>query len=197
MASQLHVFEGHLVNDAGKSTRSGLTSSQMQKLASLGYVGLQKGDASVSAAAEGTDPKAVISDINKTLAAMLDLEDGKPEKTISTLRRVTSTQPMMYLAQYGMGLALLQQQQYTDAIGHLHKAIELQPDSAWAHYGMGVALMKTGDFKTSAVHLEIASERLPGFSNVHSALAEVYEHVGRQAEAALERAKLSGGIANH
>jgi arylsulfatase A-like enzyme len=197
MASQLHVFEGHLVNDAGKSTRSGLTSSQMQKLASLGYVGLQKGDASVSAAAEGTDPKAVISDINKTVAAMLDLEDGKPEKTISTLRRVTSTQPMMYLAQYGMGLALLQQQRYTDAIGHLHKAIELQPDSAWAHYGMGVALMKTGDFKTSAVHLEIASERLPGFSNVHSALAEVYEHVGRQAEAALERAKLSGGIANH
>jgi predicted Zn-dependent protease len=151
----------------------------------------------VDAAAEGTDPKAVISNINKTFAAILDLEDGKPEKTIATLRQVISTQPTMYLAQYGMGTALLQQQRYAEAIGPLHKAIELQPDSAWAHREMGVGLMHTGDFKTSAVHLEIASERLPGFSSVHSALAEVYEHLGRQAEAARQRAKVFGGIANH
>jgi predicted Zn-dependent protease len=96
-----------------------------------------------------------------------------------------------------MGTALLQQQRYAEAIGPLHKAIELQPDSAWAHYEMGAALMKTGDFKTSAVHLEIASERLPRFPNVHSALAEVYEHLGRQADAVHERARVSGGIANH
>jgi choline-sulfatase len=197
MASQLHAFDDHLVNDAGKSTRSGLTSSQMQKLASLGYVGLQKGDAGVNAGAEGIDPRTVIGDINKTLLALLDLEDGRPEKTIATLRQVISTRPAMYLAQYGMGAALLQQQRYAEAIGPLHKAIELQPDSAWAHYDMGVALMNTGDFKTSAVHLEIASERLRRFPNVHSALAEVYERLGRQADAVRERAKVSGGIAHH
>jgi choline-sulfatase len=196
IASQLHAFDGHLVNDAGKSTRSGLTSSELQKLASLGYVGLQKGDPGVNAAAEGTDPRSAISDINKTLAAILDLEDGNPEKTISTLRQVISTQPMMYLAQYGMGAALLEQQRYAEAIEYLHKAIELQPDSASAHRGMGISLMKTGDFKTSAVHLEIASERLTGSSSVHSALADVYEHLGRKAEAARERAKVSGGSAN-
>jgi choline-sulfatase len=196
IASQLHAFDGHLVNDAGKSTRSGLTSSELQKLASLGYVGLQKGDPGVNAAAEGTDPRSAISDINKTLAAILDLEDGNPEKTISTLRQVISTQPIMYLAQYGMGAALLEQQRYAEAIGYLHKAIELQPDSASAHRAMGISLMKTGDFKTSAVHLEIAAERLTGSSSVHSALADVYEHLGRKAEAARERAKVSGGSAN-
>lgn len=73
----------------------------------------------------------------------------------------------------------------------MHKAIELQPDSAWAHYEMGLNLMKTGDLKASAVHLEIASGRLPGFSALHSMLAEVYEHLGRSPEAAQERNKAS------
>ena len=92
-----------------------------------------------------------------------------------------------------MGFALVQQGQYAEAIGYLHKAIELQPDSAFAHYAMGLSLMKTGDFKTSAVHLEIASGRLPGFSALHSMLAEVYEHLGRSQDGARERVQSSPG----
>lgn len=195
MASQLQAFNNNLANEVGKPAASGLTSSEMQKLASLGYVGLQKGGG-VNAAAEGTDPKDAIGAVNETLAAMLDLEDGKPEKAIPTLKQIIAIQPTTYLAQYGMGEALMQQQQYAEAIAYLHKAIELQPDSAWAHYGMGISLMKTGDFKTAAVHLEIASGRLPGFSAAHSALAEAYEHLGNRRDAARERAKVSGGNAN-
>ena len=141
----------------------------------------------------GTDPKEVIAAINKTLAALLELDDGKPEKAIPSLRQILEVQPTFYLAQYGMGFALVQQGQYADAIGFLHKAIELQPDSAFAHYAMGLSLMKTGDFKTSAVHLEIASERLPAFSALHSELAEVYEHLGRSQDAARERSRAAQG----
>jgi choline-sulfatase len=191
MASQLQALDSHLGNEPGKSTGSGLTSSEMQKLASLGYVGLQKAGAGINAATEGTDPGEVIAVVNKTLTAVLELDDGKPEKAIPVLRQVLAAQPTSYLAQYGTGIALIQQQQYAEAIGYLHKAIELQPDSAWAHYAMGLSLMKTGDFKTSAVHLEIASGRLPGFSALHAALAEVYEHLGRSSEAARERARVS------
>jgi len=193
MASQLQALDSRLGNEPGKSTGSGLTSSEMRKLASLGYVGLQKSGGSVNAATEGTDPKDVIAAVNQTLAALLELDDGKPEKAIPALRQVIAAQPTTFLAQYGMGTALAQQQQYAEAIGYLHKAIELQPDSAWAHYEMGISLMKTGDFKTSAVHLEIASGRLPGFSALHSMLAEVYEHLGRGPEAARERTKASQG----
>jgi choline-sulfatase len=189
MASQLLALDSRLGNEPGKSTGSGLTSSEMQKLASLGYVGLQKGDAGVNAAAEGTDPREVIAAINKTLAALLELDDGKPEKAIPLLRQVLAAQPATYLAQYGMGFAMVQQGQYAEAIGYLHKAIELQPDSAFAHYMMGLSLMKTGDFKASAIHLEIASGRLPSFSAVHSLLAEVYEHLGRSQDGARERAQ--------
>jgi tetratricopeptide (TPR) repeat protein len=195
MASQLQAFDSHLRDDPAKSEASGLTSSEMQKLASLGYVGLQKGSG-VNAAAEGADPKDAIGAINKTLGAMLDLEDGKPERAIPTLQQVLAVQPTIYLAQYGIGAALMQQQQYADAIAHLHKAIELQPDSAWAHYGIGMSLMKTGDFKTAVIHLEIASGRLPRFSPSHSALADAYEHLGRGADAARERSKVSEGNAD-
>ncbi len=189
MASQLQALNSRLGNEPGKSTGSGLTSSEMQKLASLGYIGLQKGGAGVNAATEGVDPKEVIPAINKTLAAGLELDDGKPEKAIPLLRQVLASQPGIYLAQYGVGIALVQQAHYAEAVGYLHKAIELQPDSAWAHYAMGLSLMKTGDFKVSAVHLEIASGRLPGFSSLHSLLAEVYEHLGRSQDTARERAR--------
>ena len=189
MASQLQSLDSYLTNETGKSTASGLTSSEMQKLASLGYVGLPKGGAGVNASTEGADPKDNIATINKTLAAFLELEDGKPEKAIP----VFAAQPTTYFAQFGMGSALIQQQQFAEAIGFLHKAIELEPDSAWAHYQMGLSLMKTGEFKTSAVHLEIAAGRLPGFSALHSLLAEVYEHLGRSSDAARERARAGVG----
>ena len=190
MAAQVQGLDNRLgKNESGQSTFSGLTSSEMQKLASLGYVGLQKGGAGVTTATEGTDPKEVIAAINKTLAAGFELDDGKPEKAIPLLRQVLAAQPTIYLAQYGMGLALVQQGQYAEAISYLHKAIELQPDSAFAHYAMGLSLMKAGDLKTAAVHLEIASDRLPGFSALHSLLAEVYGHLGRSQEGARERDK--------
>jgi tetratricopeptide (TPR) repeat protein len=189
IASQLQSLDNYLTDKTGKSTSSGLTSSEMQKLASLGYVGLQKGGTGVNAATEGTDPKDNIATINKTLAAFIEVDDGSPEKAIP----VFAAQPPSYFEQFGMGLALIQQQKFAEAIGFLHKAIELQPDSAWAHYQMGLSLMRTGDFKTSAVHLEIASGRLPGFSALHSLLAEVYEHQGRSSDAAHERVRAGVG----
>jgi arylsulfatase A-like enzyme len=191
MASQLQALDSHLTTEAGKSAESGLTSSEMQKLASLGYVGLQKGGAGVKAATEGSDPKDIIAAVNKTLAAISELDDGKPEKALPWLRQVLASLPNTYLAQYGAGVASVMQQQYPEAIAYLHKAIELQPNSAWAHYQMGLSLMKTGDFKTAAVHLEIASGRLPEFAGLHSLLAEAYERLGRNSEAAGERAKAS------
>jgi arylsulfatase A-like enzyme len=195
LASQLQSLNNNL-GAPGQVTATGLTSSEMQKLASLGYVGLQKSSAGVSAATQGTDPKDIIAAANKTLTALLDLDDGKPEKAVPVLRQVLASQPNLYLAQFALGTALFQQQHYTEAIAYLHKAIELQADSAWVHYTMGLALVKTGDFKTSAVHLEIASQRLPEFSALHTALAEVYDHLGRGQDASRERAAASKGETN-
>ena len=154
-------------------------------------MGLQKSGAAVNAAVEGPDPKDAIQAANQTLAAMLEIDDGKPEKALPILRQVAASQPNAYLPQYGAGLALMQQQQFSEAAGYLRKAVSLQPDSAWANYQMGLCLMKTGDFKSAAVHLELAAGRLPAFAAVHSSLAETYIHLGRNDEASRERSKAS------
>jgi choline-sulfatase len=195
MAAQLENFDRHFSGEAGKSSAE-LSSSEMQKLASLGYVGLQKSPGSAAAVA-GTDPKDKMPTANKVIEAALGLNQSKPSfaianaRAIAALEPIVSADPNLYLAQYTLGVALARKAQYAEAVKHLHKAIELQPDSAWAHYEIGACLLllKTGDFATAVVHLEIAARRLPAFATAHLALAEAYEHVGRTEDAKRERSK--------
>jgi len=187
MAAQLEAFDRHFDNRGAKPDSTGLSSSEAQKLASLGYVGLEKSVSSTISVPTGTDPKDSISLANEVLHAMLNVSDGKVEKALPALQR--GAQENSYLAQYGLGIAFSQRQQYAQAIEHLHKAIELQPNSPWAHYEMGASLLKGGDFKTAAVHLELATARLPKFRGAHQLLAESYEHLGRTKEAASEGKK--------
>ena len=189
IAGQLDAFDRRF-SDAGNTSRgSELTSSEMQKLASLGYVGLQRSTAPTSAT--GVDPKDEIATANKILSALATLNEGKPERAVAILQPVLTAGPRMYLAQFVMGAALARQQQYPQAIEYLRRAIELQPDSTWAHYEMGSSLPKIGDYKTAVIHLEIASSRLPDFAEAHSLLAQAYEHLGRAEDAKRERSKLT------
>jgi arylsulfatase A-like enzyme len=187
MSSQLANFDQRFSASGNQQTQ--LTSSEMQKLASLGYVGIQKVTATANGVVSGTDPKEVIAVVNKISAALALLEDNKPEKAQATLEGSIGATSSMYLAQYVMGVALAQQQKYSQAIQYLHRTIELQPDSALAHYQMGSALLKTNDYKTAAVHLEIAAERLPSFASAHALLAQAYDHLGRSEDAKSEKAK--------
>ena len=191
MAAQLDGFDRHFSGEAGKSSAE-LSSSEMQKLASLGYIGLQK-SSGAAASVTGTDPKDKIATANKVIEAMSDRDRSKPDlaiaRAIAALEPIVSADPNLYLAQYTLGTALARKAQYAEAAKHLHKAIELQPDSARAHYEMGATLLKIGDFKTAIVHLEIATGRLPAFAPAHISLAEAYEHMGRTEDAKRERSK--------
>jgi tetratricopeptide (TPR) repeat protein len=187
MAAQLDQFDRHFNGEASK-TSAELSSSEMQKLASLGYIGLQK-SSSTAATVAGIDPKEKdkIAIANKVIAATGP--HSKTDRVIAALEPIVSAEPNLYLAQYSLGIALANKAQYADAVKHLHKAIELQPDSAWAHYEMGASLLKTGDYKTAVIHLEIAAGRLPAFRPSRLFLAEAYEHTGRTEDAKRERSK--------
>lgn len=187
VAGQLDAFDRRFRDPANPSGGPQLTFSEMQKLASLGYVGLQKSAGPVSAAATGVDPKDGIATANKVLSALALLNESKPERAAALLQPPPADGSKMYLAQFVMGAALARQQQYPQAIEYLRRAIELQPDSTWAHYEMGSSLLKMGDYKTAAIHLEIASSRLPDFTAAHALLAEAYDHMGRTEEAKRER----------
>jgi arylsulfatase A-like enzyme/Tfp pilus assembly protein PilF len=188
MAAQLDGFDRHFSGESGKSSAE-LSSSEMQKLASLGYIGLQKSSGAAAVVA-GTDPKDKIATANKVIEAALARDQSKPDlaiaRAIATLEPVVVADSNLYLAQYTLGVALARKAQYAEAVKHLHKAIELQPDSAWAHYEIGATLLKTGDFKTAIVHLEIAAGHLPGFAPAHAALAQAYAQMGRSNDAKRE-----------
>lgn len=192
MAAQLDGFDRHFSGESAKSSAE-LSSSEMQKLASLGYVGLQK-SSGAAAAVSGTDPKDKIATASKVIEAASAGDQPKSDlaiaRAIAALEPIVTADPNLYLAQYTLGAALARKAQYAEAVKHLHKAIELQPDSAWAHYEIGAALLRTGDFKTAIVHLEIATGRLPSFAAAHQALAEAYEHAGRAEDAKRERGKV-------
>jgi choline-sulfatase len=192
-ASQLQSLDDRLANQTART--AALSPTEVQKLASLGYVGLQRGNPG-SVAVQGADPKDGIAMINETLDALIAIEDGTPEKALPVLQRALAVQPKTYLAQYGMGIALAEEKKDADAIVHFHEAIELRPDSPWAHLAMGSSLMRTGDYKTAVVHLEIASGRLPESAAAHSLLADAYEHLGRKGEAAKERAQAASAGKN-
>src|SRR5438105_456320 len=74
MAAQLDAFDGRLKNQ-GTASENGLTASQLQKLASLGYVGLQKSAAGHNASPQGSDPKDGVDVGNKALSALALIAD--------------------------------------------------------------------------------------------------------------------------
>ena len=188
MASQLESFRSHFGNQSGRPA-SELTSTEIQKLASLGYVGLQKSSSDPGSAPTGTDPKDAIATANQVLKVLGRLSSSKSEVDAQALQQAVSQQPHAFLAQYSLGLVLARQQHYPQAIEHLHKAIELQPASVWAHYAMGRNLINTGDFKTAAVHLELVRDRMPKFREARLRLAQSYEHLGQSKQAEAERDK--------
>lgn len=185
MATQLLAFDGRMA--AKTSAGAQLSSSELQKLASLGYVGVQKSVSPNETAVTGTDPKDEIALANKVEDALQQIEDGKPQRAASALQAVVKSHPGMFLAQFAAGLASMQQRQYAAAVPFLRKAIELDPQAAWAYYEMGEALARTGDWKGAATHLEIAVTRLPEMADAHATLAEVYQHLGRAADAKREQ----------
>jgi arylsulfatase A-like enzyme len=188
MAGQLESFSRRMSGEGGEASNATLSSSEMQKLASLGYVGLQK-SSGAAAAVTGTDPKDKIGIADKVADAALTLEQGKTDRVVAVLAPIVSSDPGIYLAEYTLGTALAQKGQHAEAVKHLHKAIELQPESGWAHYRMGTSLLKTGDYKAAAVHLEIAVERLAGMADAHVKLAQAYDRFGRVEDAKKERTK--------
>jgi arylsulfatase A-like enzyme len=186
LTAQLESFDRRMESGAA-SQETRLSSSELQKLASLGYVGSQRASAPGVRARTGSDPKDEIAIANTVQKAMAALEDAHPEKVVSQLQPLVQAHPKTYLAQFVLGVARLQQKQYAQAADSLHKAIELMPDSVPAQQQMGIALSQTGDWQAAAVHLEIAVARLPRSAEAHSLLADAYARLGRTSDSNRER----------
>ena len=135
----------------------------MQKLASLGYVGLQHTSASTEKGLTGIDPKTAINTANTVLSAWKSTHrtTAGDAAAQAALSKLPATDQKGFLAEWTQGTTLGRRHQYAAAMTHLRAAIQLQPNVAWLHIEMADALLATGDRKTAIVHLEIASHLLP------------------------------------
>jgi choline-sulfatase len=183
MAYSLDALDRNIGQKSGKNESVGLNTSEIQKLASLGYVGISRPTPASETALRGTDPKEAIELANRTLHAWSLLDNGKTTAAIPAFRAIASAQPNIFLVQWGLGLAYFNDRQYPEAIASLRKAIESKPNFAWAHEEMGRSLMKLNENNAAVVHLEIASRLMPNCPEMRSALAEVYQRLGRKADA--------------
>jgi len=159
LAAQLGDFDRR-IKSTGDSKRAPLDSTDMQKLASLGYVGLQRATPETEAIA-GIDPKDNISLANKTLQAWSALHHDHIDSADQAFRSILKAQPTIFLAQWGLGYALALKQQCGQAIDPLRKSIELLPNVAWVHYQMGLCLDQLKNRNAAAVHFGIASHLSP------------------------------------
>jgi tetratricopeptide (TPR) repeat protein len=82
-------------------------------------------------------------------------------------------------ARIDLGIALLQQKKYDDALVHLERAVALAPDSAQAHDALSIALVRTNRLAEAEPHLARAAELNPGNEMTRQRLAWVRQQLGK------------------
>ncbi len=166
MAAQLDNFDRHFSGEAGKSAE--LSSSEMQKLASLGYVGLQKSSASAAAVA-GTDPKDKIATANKVLGLVWGRAPSRacPERSrrVQAERTGGSDKPGVGLT--GWSRSAVSQQKLARAIAELEPIVSADPNLYLAQYTLGEALARKAQYAEAAKHLHKAIELQPDSAWAH------------------------------
>ena len=173
VSSQMEAFDRRLRTAGPEPAQTNLSHSDMDKLASLGYVGLQKPATPASGPPTGIDPKARINTANVLLAAWRRVHEAGSGWTAAAaaLKKLPPEDQKGFLAEWTLGTSFARNRQYVPAIEHLHAAIQLRPDIAWPHIEIADALIKTGDHKTAQVHLEIANHLLPDSLTVKTLMA--------------------------
>jgi choline-sulfatase len=190
LSAQLDSFDRHLEAGGGKSQESRLTTTDMQKLASLGYVGLESAPSSARALLTGTEPNDHIDTANKIIEAWTMLQHGESTSP-SCFLAAASTEPKSFLAQWGLGEALARKGRYADAVEHLRAAIALQPNVAWLHAAMGLSLLQEKNLRAAAIHFQVASHLMPSSVALQMKLADVYKKLGKPDLASHERVQAS------
>jgi arylsulfatase A-like enzyme len=179
VSAQLEGFLKRATTGASEAAHSTLDAANVEKLRALGYVA----SAGAQTAASFVDPKTHIQVSNDLHNANLLIEEGKETTAIPLLERVVASDPQIPHAQYFLGVAYKEIQQYDKAIPHLKIAIEMVPDSMMAQYEMALALYGNGELKASATHLEIVVGHSPDWTDARFSLAAVYARIDHVQEA--------------
>jgi tetratricopeptide (TPR) repeat protein len=115
---------------------------------------------------------------------------GKVEEGMAHLTKAIQLDPEDALVNHDLGMALLHQKQFDQAIIHLSKALRRMPQGKGKqynpvdiHHNLGKAFFFSGKFKDSAMHLSEAIRLTPDNGKIHYDLAKALAAVGNSDDA--------------
>jgi tetratricopeptide (TPR) repeat protein len=128
------------------------------------------------------------------LAALTWPQIGVWRNSETLYRHTLDADPDNPVANMGIGLLLVKQKQYADAIPYLEMALQKKHREADAHYHLGIAHQETRMYRKAAEHYRAAIEVNPGYSQAWNNLGVTLDALGANDEAlaAFERAVATG-----
>ncbi|NEP79565.1 MAG: TIGR03032 family protein [Okeania sp. SIO3B3] len=94
-------------------------------------------------------------------------QEGKLIEAIAEYQECLKLQPDLTIAQYNLGVALGDNQQYEAAINVLQQVINTEPDNAEAHNSLAYAYSQKGDLEAAIKHYEEAINLNGSFAKAH------------------------------
>ena len=166
--------------------RSALSPAQVAALASLGYVASSGPIAVGKPGHPLPDPKDELQTYKTLSSATQMAAEGKCDRAVPLLTRLTQEQPGMYLGQLTLAKCELASGKYEAAESALDSAVHASPDNLDAVFYKGICLFQESRFKEALPSLRLIAEALPNEPYVHFYLGSIYEREGPAEQALAE-----------
>jgi len=108
---------------------------------------------------------------------------GEWENAVRMYQKALKLNPRCGEAHTGLGLLLVESNQFDEGLQHLNTALEITPDNAEAHSNLGVMLAARRRFDEAIIHYRKALEINPNFAEAHCNFAITLATRGRTDEA--------------
>jgi len=122
--------------------------------------------------------------------ADLRRSEGREADAESLLREALESVPEDPTLHHSLGLSLVRQSRYDEALQELAAATSLAPDNARFAYVHGVALQSTGRLQEAVAALESALERNPNDYDLLAALVSILRDAGEFSQAGIHARRL-------
>ncbi len=112
--------------------------------------------AALSAGCESKKPKSSAEVLLSERMAQVLLRDGRPAEAEKAFRDILKDDPKNPEVWGGLGVSLVMQARFKDALGPLDKAVQLAPENGSFRNNRGVALMELGQYKQAQADFDAA-----------------------------------------
>ncbi|MDI7864451.1 adenylate cyclase [Rhizobiaceae bacterium n13] len=127
----------------------------------------------------------------QTVLALLQLVDGRPQAALESANRAVAAQPSDAEAYANLALILAHTGSREQAIAEIEKAMRLDPAAPPSFQLLaGIVYYKAGDDSRAVLLMEAARDALPNAEPAREFLTAAYIHLGDEARARQEAAKL-------